>query len=146
MHRGTMAGLALASALAELEEDGRVVLNSKQREAVWATFDLSMDKALEEVPAGCVVKVHTTPPQQSKLPASTSSGETPCASVTVAPEHQFPLYRKINGVTTIVLKDPVVVVSKRNGEEESLNLDYLTVRIKDVTEKTPKSTRKRGRT
>jgi hypothetical protein len=152
MHRNTMAGLALASALAELESDGRVVLDVKQREAVWAAFDQSMDQALAETPAGCVVKVE--PAASRKLHGNSSSGRSTLAAssgaavtqdATVAPEHRFSLYRKIDGVTTIVLKDPTVVVSKRNGEEERVPLDYLTVRIKDVSDKAVKG-RKRGRT
>jgi hypothetical protein len=148
-----MVAVALASALAELEQDGRVTLNPRQKEVVWSAFDQAMDRALEEVPAGCSIKVLTTPAATltrhgsregtkdgtqatgaagipaTRDPPTTTDGS---ARVAVLPEHQFPLYRRMCGVTTMVLKDPTVVVSRRNGEEEALALDYLTVRVKEV--------------
>ena len=155
MHRETMVGLALASALAELEEEGKVVLNAKQREAVWVVFDESMDCALEEVPTGCIAKVYTSAAAKSekrseikspepRIPTDQDESVAPAVSVADVND-QFPLYRKIDGLTTLVLKDPEVVVAKRNGEEERIKLDFLTVRIKDVSEKKITATRKRPR-
>lgn len=48
------------------------------------------------------------------------------------PQLAFPVYRYVDGVWTIILKDPEVTVRDEFGEEESLTLDYLKVYLQQM--------------
>ena len=43
---------------------------------------------------------------------------------------------------TVLLKDPTVVVRDEFGKSEKMQLDYLKVRLKDISDK-PKDTRRK---
>lgn len=48
------------------------------------------------------------------------------------PQLAFPVYRYVDGIWTIILKDPEVTVRDEFGEEESLTLDYLKVYLQQM--------------
>lgn len=51
------------------------------------------------------------------------------------PQLAFPVYRCVDGIWTIILKDPEVTVRDEFGEEETLKLDYLKVYLQQLPSK-----------
>ncbi|KPA79878.1 hypothetical protein ABB37_04950 [Leptomonas pyrrhocoris] len=86
--------------------------------------------------------------QQHTLAASSPSPavEAPFDDSNIA----FPVYRVCDGVWTVLLKDPTVVVRDESGKSEQMQLDYLKVCLKDISAtsgaaKSKKAYRKRAK-
>lgn len=166
MHRECLLGVALAKALQEIEEENGVQLTPLQRRAIWQCYDATMDEVLRDVPRGSVVAVEAPSPaelvrKEIERRARRSSGDVELAAKRTRPESggtadlpiddkgaeavelpfsalNFPMYRCIDGVWTIILKDPMVTIccsSAAGGGgavQETLHLDYLKIVAKEI--------------
>jgi hypothetical protein len=126
MFRDTTLGLALAETLSQFQSDNRPEdgLTPKQVEAIWTVFEEEMWAMLKD--EGNAAEVVIEPHRETAYlddPAPTSSSTS-----LVTDAGQFPLYRCVDGVWTIVLKDVDVTVSN-DRREEKFRLDYLHVEV-----------------
>lgn len=89
-----------------------------------------------------------TYPHDDTCAASSTMRDLACKERIIVDDDNinFPVYRCYDGLWTILLKDPVVEVRDEYGIEESIQLDYLKVYIKeDDNQGKSKLARKRGR-
>lgn len=147
-------------------------LTAAQSNAVWAAFDAAMDAALREAPKKSTVEVQSAPQQQATNSSNTkakrlraevveegeaageemeeeeeevaeSSGEAG-GTVKVAAGTEFPVYRFVDGVWTVVLKDPVITVTTEEGArsrlggrkrvtQETMRCDFLEIHAKEIS-------------
>lgn len=149
MYRDSLLGMALASALAELSDQ----LTKQQEAALWRVFDETMDACVMEAPLLSQVTV-TVPPPTSFDASGTppplhrrADGRSPTPPAVEEEQRgdrgeeaiafddrqiAFPVYRCVDGVWTILMKNPTVVVRNEQGCSESVQLDYLKVYLKEV--------------
>lgn len=159
MYRQSIAGLALAAALAEIQP----ALTPRQEEEIWRVFDAAMQAAVADAPLMSHISVQTPPPSsvggggyaavtstasELYVPAGAEDGggmdveERAVGKPTAASQDgetpfedshiAFPVYRLVDDEWTLLLKDPTVVVRNELGVSEKIQLDYLRVRLKDV--------------
>ncbi|CCW59930.1 unnamed protein product [Phytomonas sp. EM1] len=157
MYRESLLGVALAATLEEISE--KHPLTREQKEHLWRIFDETMDSCLSEVPVMSRICVKMPSGRASAAPVAgeqqgpegRSSEEGPaecpqegappttsqaaCESSSRVGEEEdatvFPVYRMIDGLWTILLKDPIVQVRDEFGTETEVQLDYLKVYLKD---------------
>eukprot|EP00796_Vickermania_ingenoplastis_P004989 gene4989-3584_t len=149
MYRESLLATALSAALEEVAPN----LNEGQREHIWRVFDATMEECLSEAPMMTRVQVHaapgldsaspSAPPQLITLDNETSSPELLGGRAAVSQDAQqvFPVYRCVDGVWTILLKDPQVAVRDEFGQEETFQLDYLRVYLREANTPGPGSGR-----
>lgn len=161
MYRETLLGVALAGALDELRPS--LQLTDEQCKIIWQEFDRSYDEVLREAPPKTKIQVSSSSVTggssavvegsnlQSSMNADAIPADgTPAASSgevrveLVSPSVQFPVYRVVDGIWTIVLKDVEVKVDGGHGNVEKIKLDYLKCFLKDgyTTQKPLKVRRK----
>ncbi|CAM43804.1 conserved hypothetical protein [Leishmania braziliensis MHOM/BR/75/M2904] len=159
MYRESIAGLALAAALAEIQP----ALTPRQEEAIWRVFNAAVQAAVADAPLMSHISVQTPPPSsvggggyaavtsvtsELYVPAGAEDGskidveERAVGKSTAAPQEggapfddshiAFPVYRLVDDEWTLLLKDPTVVVRNELGVSEKIQLDYLRVRLKDI--------------
>ncbi|CAC9548804.1 transcription factor IIa [Leishmania donovani] len=159
MYRQSIAGLALAAALAEIQP----ALTPRQEEEIWRVFDAAMQTAVADAPLMSHISVQTPPPSsvggggyaavtstasELYVPASAEDGggidvEERAVGKPTATSRDgetpfedshiaFPVYRLVDDEWTLLLKDPTVVVRNELGVSEKIQLDYLRVRLKDI--------------
>lgn len=125
MFRDTTLGLALAETLNQFQIDQRPEdgLTPKQVDAIWTVFEEEMWAMLKD--EGNSAEVVIEPHRETAY----LDDPAPSASTSLATDAgQFPLYRCVDGVWTIVLKDVDVTVSN-DRREEKFRLDYLHVEV-----------------
>ncbi|GET93105.1 hypothetical protein, conserved [Leishmania tarentolae] len=159
MYRQSIAGLALAASLAEIQP----ALTPRQEEEIWRVFDAAMQATVADAPLMSHISVQTPPPSSVggggyTAVTSTAPGLYVAASAEDGSEINaekrtvgkptaesedgenpfedshiaFPVYRLVDDEWTLLLKDPTVVVRNELGVSEKIQLDYLRVRLKDV--------------
>ncbi|KPI88200.1 hypothetical protein ABL78_2704 [Leptomonas seymouri] len=79
------------------------------------------------------------PPDAPATPSPSLALEAPFDDSHIA----FPVYRNCDGVWTVLLKDPTVVVRDGSGKSEKMQLDYLKVCLKDISAR-PGAAKARG--
>lgn len=90
------------------------------------------ERAASDVPS----TVSALDPLAHRDPASASSSSSSPALQelsTILNDSQltFPIYRKVDGMWTLLLKDPEVLVRDEFGKSEKLKLDYLKVYLQE---------------
>ncbi|CCW67097.1 unnamed protein product [Phytomonas sp. Hart1] len=155
MYRESLLGVALSATLEEISE--KHPLTRDQMDHLWRIFDETMDSCLSEVPLMSRINVKvpalmgpTGGKASSGLPAALVSAEpgpeeTPSPSPLADRESAwqieeddatvFPVYRMVDGLWTILLKDPIVQVRDEFGTEAEVRLDYLKVYLKDPSQR-----------
>lgn len=86
-----------------------------------------------------------TPPQEE---TRGNAQVVPASAALRSSSLSFPLYRCTDGIWTIILKDPDLVVRHPTGEARKLSVDYLRLYIKDCShaaKKESKQSKKRQR-
>lgn len=150
MYRESLLGLALSATLEEMAASSS--LTEGQKESIWGVFDATMDKCLAELPMMTRITVRAPPPEMPD--ASTFAGTSrhlitdPSVRISEAENLNmreegvtaprdclgeglgFPVYRCLDGVWTLILKDPTVEVRDEYGAVEAVRLDYLKVYLK----------------
>jgi hypothetical protein len=92
-----------------------------------------------------VAPVPTNTEEPQAAAASSTLPSPSCAAPFDDRNIAFPVYHLCDGVWTILLKDPTVIVRDEFGKSEKMQLDYLRVRLKDITSKSTESKRKRAK-
>ena len=102
MFRSTLIGLALEAALQEVVESRGYQVSAATRQAVWKSFDTTMQ---EELAAGALPG-HTAKITSSSTESAqpTTSDEPPTSGVGSG----FPAFRCVDGEWSIVIKDATV--------------------------------------
>lgn len=117
-------------------------------------FHISAEQGCSEASAPSTVTGQREPPPTPATANTEASADTPASTAASPPLPRtteapfddsriaFPVYRICDGVWTVLLKDPTVVVRDEFGKSEKMQLDYLKVRLKDISDK-PKDTRRK---
>lgn len=163
MYRETLLGIALANALEEMQPT--LQLTEEQQKTIWRSFETSFQQVLSDAPKASRLIIRSRPlsdseaggggegdiPRVQPTRPSTIIMEPPCASPSVsvdssmdasqrvvglaAPQLEFPVYRVVDGVWTIVLKNVDVCIQDGGGKQETIQLDFLKCLIRDRRER-----------
>jgi hypothetical protein len=134
MYRETILGGALATALEQLQH---CRLTEDQLRIIWQAFDQSFEEALRDAPIKTRIIVKTKKPgNHSTSPQIASSAKVPHAGALseaglAGEDLQLPVYRSVDGVLTLVLKDAEVTILNPGKAEETVHVDYLKCYLKE---------------
>lgn len=160
MYRETLLGSALSAVL----EEAGASLSESHKQHLWKLFDETMEECLSEAPVMTQIHVSTPAKRPIVVPAEQPQLVTESSAVARQPEGssvtssdvltddgtEFPVYRLVDDLWTVLLKDPEVTVRDELGHERKLHLDYLKVQLREENAKAAagvpgKAVRKRGR-